>query len=135
MSRTKLAAYKRIVDTLFDNSKIVHFHSLVVDTTQQNHIRWNGRRKDGDQRDWPFRRCQFRDSKTTLPLQLVDIITGALAFVLNGHDKAENASPSKIAPSKYVLDRAGIVDVRKDTARAATFTVWHRRLKRGVSQP
>jgi hypothetical protein len=185
VSRTKLVAYKRIVDTLFDNSKIVHFHSLVVDTTQQNHIRWNegsreigfnkeiyqlarkfariyakplfhlypdhrqttqspeelrlilnrGRRKDGDPRDWPFRRCQFRDSKTTLPLQLVDIITGALAFVLNGHDKAENASPSKIALSKYILDRAGIVDVRKDTVRAATFTVWHRRLKGGVSQP
>jgi hypothetical protein len=30
--------------------------------------------KAGDKRDWPFRRCQFRESKTTLPLQLVDTV-------------------------------------------------------------
>jgi hypothetical protein len=33
-----------------------------------------GCRSKGDKRDWPFRRCQFRDSKTTSLLQLADII-------------------------------------------------------------
>lgn len=41
VSRAKLEAYKRIVDALFDNPKLVNFHSLVVDTTQQDHLRWN----------------------------------------------------------------------------------------------
>jgi Protein of unknown function (DUF3800) len=138
VSRAKLAAYSRIVDTLFDNLDLVNFHSLVVDTTQLDHRRRNagsreigfnkeiyqlarkfarmyakplfhldpdfrdtnqrpeglrdilnhGRRKDGDKPDWPFRRCQFRDSETTLPLQLVVVVIGALAFQLNGHGHA-----------------------------------------------
>jgi hypothetical protein len=183
VSRTKLEAYRRIVDTMFDNPDLVNFHALVVDTTQIDHRRWNegsreigfnkeiyqlarkfarmyskslfhlypdqrrttqrpedlrlilnrGRRKDGDKRDWPFRRCQFRDSKTTLPLQLIDIIIGALAFELNGHSKAENASPAKTDLSAHILKRANIVDVSKDTARVGTFTVWHRRLQKAVS--
>jgi hypothetical protein len=183
VSRAKLAAYKRIVDTLFDNPKLVNFHSLIVDTTYVDHRRWNdgsreigfnkeiyqlarkfarmykkpvfhlypdqretsqnpedlrlvlnrGRKKDGDKRDWPFRRCQFRNSETTLRLQLVDVVIGALAFELNGHGKAADASPAKIELSAYVLKRAGIVDARKDTARVATFTMWHRRLKKVIS--
>ena len=185
VSRTKLVAYKRVVDTLFDNPKLVNFHSLVVDATQVDHVRWNegsreigfnkeiyqlarkfariyknplfhlypdyretnqhpeelrlivnrGRHKDGDKRDWPFRRCQFRDLQTTLPLQLVDVVIGALAFELNGHAKAANASPAKIALSAYVLERAGIKDASKDTARVATFTIWHRRLQKRVRNP
>jgi hypothetical protein len=54
-----------------------------------------GCNKGGDKRDWPFRRCQFRESKTTLPLQLVDIVIGGLAYRLNGHDKKKDASPAK----------------------------------------
>jgi hypothetical protein len=173
VSRAKLAAYKRIVDTLFDNPKLVNFHSLVVDTTQLDHQRWNegsreigfnkeiyqlarkfarmyknplfhlypdrretrqdpedlrlilnrGRRKDGDKRDWPFRRCQFRDSKTTLPLQLADIIIGAIAFELNGHGKADGASPAKIELSAYVLQRAGIKE--REQGHCSSSTVHH----------
>lgn len=43
VSRTKLPAYKRVVDTFFDNlhAKEVHFHSLAVDTYQQNHAAFN----------------------------------------------------------------------------------------------
>jgi hypothetical protein len=184
VSRTKLAAYKRLVDVLFDNLGLVQFHSLVVDTTQVDHSYFNsgnreigfnkeiyqlaikfsrlygknmfhlypdyrktnqspedlrlilnrGCRKNGDARDWPFRRCQFRDSDTTPALQLTDVITGALAYQLNGHDKARGGSPAKRELSYYVTARAG-VNVMRGTARVAQFTIWHRRLqtKRGVS--
>jgi hypothetical protein len=89
-----------------------------------------GCRSKGDKRDWPFRRCQFRDSKATSLLQLADIIMGAIAFNLNGHDKKPNASPAKCELSSYVLERAKIKDVFKSTAVSADFTIWHRRLKK-----
>jgi Protein of unknown function (DUF3800) len=178
VSKSKLAAYKRIVDVLFKNLDAVHFHSLVVDTTLLDHQRFNagnreigfnkeiyqlamkfarlygylfhvypdyrettqkpedlriilnrGCLKKGDPRDWPFRRCQFRDSKNTPSLQLVDILIGGIAYRLNGHDKASNASPSKSELSSYILGCAGVQDPFKDTARAADFTIWHRRLR------
>lgn len=88
-----------------------------------------GCRKKGDKRDWPFRRCQFRDSKKTLLLQLTDIIIGAIAFKLNGHDKKEGASPAKCELADYIFERAKITDIFKSTAPAAEFTVWHRRLR------
>jgi hypothetical protein len=94
-----------------------------------------GCRKKADKRDWPFRRCQFRDSKNTLPLQLADIITGALAYKLNGHDRKKDASPSKSELASYVLEHAGVADPFKNTAVVGRFTIWHRKLKRGVSQP
>ena len=122
-------AYKRVADAFFDRSSgMVHFHSLVVDTNRQDHLRWNkgsreigfqkevyqlaqssfvyirslsfictpinaqprrppqelrdilnhGARKKGDRRDWPFRRVHFRALSGCLPLQVVDILLGAL---------------------------------------------------------
>jgi hypothetical protein len=183
VSKGKFAAYKRIVDMFFDEPNLVHFHALVVDTTQLDHEYFNsgsheigfskeiyqlaikcsrlynalfhvypderdttqtpedlrlilnrGCRKGGDTRDWPFRRCQFRNSKTTPALQLADILTGGLAYRLNGHDKKTGASPAKCDLSAHILERAKIVDPFKDTKRDATFSIWHRRLKkRGVS--
>lgn len=41
VSRSKLSAYKRIVDVLFDNPELVHFHSLFVDTYLLDHHRFN----------------------------------------------------------------------------------------------
>jgi hypothetical protein len=183
VSRTKLPAYKRIVDTLFDSRDLAHFHSLFVDTRLVDHrtfnqgsreigfnkeiyqlaikcsrlygkqlfhvypdrrtasqppeelrrILNNGCRKNGDKRDYPFRRCQFRDSNTTLPLQLADIITGGIAWSLNGHARAPNASPSKTELSRYILDRASIPDATKGTARSGRFTIWPRQLRKSVS--
>ena len=180
VSKKKIAPYKRMVDVLFDNSGIVHFHSLFVDTFQVNHHKFNdGDReigfnkeifqlarkvsrlyatdlfhlypdyrntsqtpenlrlilnrhcdKAGDKRDWPFRRCQFRDPAATLPLQLADIITGALAFHLNGHVNAEGASPYKTELAQYVLDRAKVKDVLKGTTRSGEFTIWPRQLRK-----
>jgi Protein of unknown function (DUF3800) len=179
VSKQKLAAYKRIVDVLFNNLEHVNFHSLAVNAALLNHQRFDagsreigfnkeiyqlamkcarlysdelfhvypdgrvtsqkpedlrlilnrGCSKAGDKRDWPFRRCQFRDSKNTLLLQLADIVTGAIAFKLNGHDEKKNASAAKCELSSYILKRAGIADPFKDTAIAAEFTIWHRRLR------
>lgn len=182
VSKAKLAAYKRIVDVLFDNPNNIHFHCLVIDTTLLDHKRFNagsreigfnkeiyqlamkfarlysclfhlypdrretsqkpedlrlilnrGCRKKGDKRDWPFRRCQFRDSKNTPLLQLVDVVMGAVAFKLNGHDVKTGASPAKCDLMTYVLERAGIKDVFKDATPRNGFSIWHRRLKKGVS--
>lgn len=41
VSRAKLPAYMRIVNILFDNPDLAHFHCLVVDTALQDHQRWN----------------------------------------------------------------------------------------------
>jgi hypothetical protein len=179
VSRSKLAAYKRIVDVLFHEGSAAHFHCLVVDTTMVDHRRFNagsreigfnkeiyqlamkcarlypnklfyvypdrrvttqkpedlrrilnfGCSKKRDKRDWPFRRCQFRESKSTPQIQLTDIIIGGLAYRLNGHERKNGASSAKCELSAYILARAQIVDPLRDTAKEGTFTVWHRQLR------
>ncbi len=180
VSRTKLAAYKRVVDVFFDNPNLVHFHSLFVDTSKQDHRKFNagdketgfnkevyllgmkvatrlytdkifhlypdyrncvqqpdelrlilnrGCQKCGDKRDWPFRRSQFRDSSVTLPLQLTDILTGSIAYQLNGHSTADGASPAKVELANYIMQRAEVADAFKGTPIAARFTIWPRRLQ------
>ncbi|MDO8361099.1 MAG: DUF3800 domain-containing protein [Devosia sp.] len=89
--------------------------------------RWRNNR--GETRDWPFRRVHFRDSCDWQMLQLVDVLLGAVAFRLNGHDRKPNASPAKTALSNHVLGRAGVRDVSRDTAMSGKFTIWHRQLK------
>src|SRR5579871_6097554 len=172
VSKTKLVAYKRIVDVIFDNQDKWHFHSLFVDTTLQNHKKFNegdseigfnkelyqlankvgqlystkylhlypdyrdtkstpeelrlmlcqGAKKRGDKRDWLVRRCQFRDSKKTLPLQAADLLIGAIAYQLNGHNKASDASPAKVELAAHIMKRAAIADITKGTARVAKFS-------------
>jgi hypothetical protein len=115
------------------STALFHLYPDYRETTQRpedlRQMLNRGCSKGGNKRDWPFRRCQFRDSKTTLPLQLVDIIIGGLAYRLNGHDKKKDASPAKSELSAYILERAKIADPFKDTARAADFTIWHRKLR------
>jgi hypothetical protein len=43
VSRTKLDTYKRVIKTFFveNVADTIHFHSLVVDTTRQDHTRFN----------------------------------------------------------------------------------------------
>lgn len=180
VSQAKLAAYKRMADVFFDNQERWHFHSLFVDTTRQNHKKFNdgdneigfnkelyqlankvgqlyskvyfhlypdyrdtkstpeelrqilchGARKRGDPRDWLVRRCQFRDSKKTVPLQLVDILIGAIAYQLNGHDRAAEANPAKVELGKYIMTRARISNIANGTARIAKFSVWPRKLRK-----
>ena len=94
-------------------------------------LNW-GRAKQGDRRDFPFRRCQFRDSKKVPHLQLVDTLLGAVAYHINGHAIAEEASPARLELSRHILARARVADVMRDTTRAGKFTIWHRILKKGV---
>jgi hypothetical protein len=89
----------------------------------------SGRRKAGDPRSWPFRRWQFQDSKSSLLLQLTDILLGAVAYQVNGHAQSSEASPTKLNFSKYILEKAKIRDAMADTPMAGKFTVWHRRLR------
>lgn len=88
-----------------------------------------GSAKSGDGRSWPYRRLHFRDSSTTLPLQIVDLLLGGLAYRLNGHRHTATASPSKCELSDYILHRAGVSDVFRDTTRSGRFTIWHRQLR------
>lgn len=180
VSRSKLVAYRRVVDLFFDAAwSDVHFHAAVIDTARQDHRRFNagnreigfskeiyllmqkcrrlygndlfhvypdrrttsqrleelrlilnrGARKSGDNRDWPFRRLHWRDSSDCLQIQLADILTGALAFHLNGHVKEPNASPAKVELSDAILRTASIKNVFRDTAVRGKFTVWHRQLR------
>jgi Protein of unknown function (DUF3800) len=181
VSRSKLEAYQRVVNAFFyaDALKFCDFHSLVVDTHQLDHKRFNegsreigfnkeiyqlaskfarlypdrlfhcypderptnqlpgdlrdilnhGRRKSGDVRDWPFRRCHFRCSKQTLLLQLTDLLTGAIAYHINGHIDDPDASPAKRDLARFVLDRAGVRNPNCDTSVRGKFTIWHRQLR------
>lgn len=88
-----------------------------------------GSAKSGDGRQWPFRRCQFRDSGQTLSIQLVDILLGALAFQINGHAAKEGSSEAKCRLSAHILQRAGVQRPLIDTRMTGKFTVWHRNLK------
>ncbi len=182
VSASKLPAYKRLVDVIFDHPRLVHCHTLVVDTREVDDSTYNdgnreigfnkeiyqlatkfarlypdlfhvypdyrktnqspeelrlilnrGRSKAGDKRDWPFRRCHFRESHECLPLQLIDIVIGSLAYELNGHNQAADASAAKCELSGYVKERAKVSDVFRDTAIKGTFTIWHRRLRKRVS--
>jgi uncharacterized protein DUF3800 len=81
------------------------------------------------QRDWPFRRVQFRDSKKTPLLQLADTLSGAIAFRLNGHDKKIDVSPAKLELSAHILGSGNVKDVFRDTNVRGRFTIWHRQLK------
>ena len=117
---------------LYDD-RLFHLYPDYRDTNQKpedlRSILNHGRRKSGDNRDWPFRRCQFRNSKDTPLLQLVDLLTGAVAWSVNGHAAAPDASEAKTRIANYVLKRAGIADALKGTAMTGKFTIWIRRLR------
>jgi len=65
------------------------------------------RRKNRDQRSFPFRRSHFRKSHEKPLLRLVDILLGGLAYRVNGHANAVDASPAKIAfiPAHFTARR------------------------------
>ena len=99
-------------------------------TTQElRDILNHGARKLNDPRDWPFRRVHFRPLDGCMPLQIVDILLGAVAYKLNGHYEAENASPARKELCDYIFERARIRDVTRDTAMRGKMTIWHRRLR------
>lgn len=179
-SNNKIEAYKRVVDTFWDNPhfKTAHFHSLFVDTTKLDHKKFNngdrevgfskevyqlalkfgklypgllhiylderktsqspeqlrlilnrGISKSGDKRAWPFRRCHFRDSKSTPILQIVDLFIGSIAYCINGHIASPEASEARKELALHVLRRSGIRNPINGTEREGKFTIWERRLR------
>lgn len=86
--------------------------------------------KNGDRRDWPYRRCHYRDSKRSLALQMVDIFIGAIGFCINGHIDAEDASPAKRELATHIMNRANIRNPAGGTGRTGKFTIWQRQLKK-----
>ncbi|MCC7049517.1 MAG: DUF3800 domain-containing protein [Alphaproteobacteria bacterium] len=89
-----------------------------------------GASKSGDKRAWPFRRVQFRDSSKSPILQVADILTGAIAFHLNGHATSAGASNAKLTLSRHILGRARIQNPALDTSVSGKFTIWHRQLRK-----
>jgi hypothetical protein len=84
-----------------------------------------------DSRDWPFRRVRFRHSHESQALQVSDILIGALAYKLNGHYDAPNASAAKRQLCDYIISKgkAGIF-VRKGSPQRkdwGNFRIWVRR--------
>jgi hypothetical protein len=79
-----------------------------TDTTMKRMqvILCRGIRKEGDTRDWPFRRVRFQKSHEVQALQVSDILIGAVAYRLNRHYDAPQANPDKKALCEYIL-RAG----------------------------
>ena len=75
-----------------------------------------GMRKNGDIREWPFRRFNFDDPETSQALQVVDILIGALAFKLNGHYDKPEANKAKKELCDHVLKLAKIGNVFKGTS-------------------
>jgi hypothetical protein len=59
-----------------------------------------------DQRDWPFRRIQFRQSHETQALQVSDILIGAIAYKLNGHYDSPTATKEKRELCDYIISKA-----------------------------
>ena len=182
VSRSKLPAYKRVVDVFFDGSddcQPMQFHSVVVympkikdrlynsgsrevgfnkdvyqlcmkfgrlyksrlfhvypdqratknSTENLRQILNFSMRKKADKRDWPYRRIHFQDSKKLYALQIVDILIGGIAYRLNRHHLKDGASATKTELSRYILERANIRDVHRDTAVAGKFTIWRRQLR------
>lgn len=112
---------------------VFHLYPDYRETSQKpedlRNILNHGRHKNKDGRDWPFRRCQFRDSSEVLMLQLVDILLGAVAYGKNRHFEQPNRSASKLELARHIMRRAQIRGLSVDTAIAGKFTVWHRRLR------
>jgi len=184
ISNAKLSAYERLISAFFRDPAFqhAHFHSIVVDTHQFDHSRFNqgsseigfnkeiyqlankcarlypenifhlypdfrqtsqrpedlrnllnhGRRKAGDKRDWPFRRCHFRNSKLTPMLIFPDIFAGAIAYHVNGHLAKPDASPGRSRLSRLIMKLAGVQRPEIDTRMRGKFTIWHRQLRTGV---
>jgi hypothetical protein len=83
------------------------------------------RRDSGETRDWPFRRLRFRESHKYQALQVSDIFIGAVAYKLNGHYDAPNATPERKQLCDYILERAKAgVFVRKGLPKKKPFHIF-----------
>lgn len=87
--------------------------------------------KQGDARDWPIRRLDFRKNAESQALQISDLFIGALAYRINRHyDKAE-ANDDKKRLADYILQRGRyLLQIEKGRLKSKTwgdFQVYVRR--------
>jgi hypothetical protein len=68
----------------------------------------------------PFQRIQFRDSKQCDLIQLTDILTGAIAFHMNGHGKKAGTRKEKIGLCQEIRNLRAT-----DQLVQRQFDIWH----------
>jgi hypothetical protein len=79
----------------------------------------------------PYRVCQFRKSHEEPLIQLVDVITGAIAYSKNGKDMISGAAPPKVALMKHIAAEAKVYSLSIPTGFPSNgFDIWHIDLKK-----
>lgn len=93
-----------------------------------------GIRKNGDTRDFPYRRVQFRKSHDVQALQVSDIFLGAIAYRLNRHYDSKDASGEKKELCDYICKRGHVLgQLNSGIIKSKTwgnFRMWVRRHRR-----
>lgn len=70
------------------------------------------------------------DSKNTQPIQVIDVIMGALGYLQNGLFRKEDAKKSKVELMKYIFEKitlSGVIQVTGKTyylAKSTKFNIW-----------
>ena len=78
----------------------------------------------------PYRLVQFRKSKECDPLQITDLLLGAVSSRKNGHHRRPDCNPAKKQLGEYIMTKAGIRSLGQSTPLSARrFTVWNFRLR------
>lgn len=62
----------------------------------------NGAAKHDHRHDFPFRHISFSSPKASLPLQVLDMFMGALAYRLNRHYEAKDANSAKKTLTEHI---------------------------------
>jgi hypothetical protein len=74
----------------------------------------------------PARNIQAIDSKAANLIQIVDIITGAIGYEMNGAHTRSGAKRSKVILAEYLAQKAGLVNLQQPTPRSwKHFSIWH----------
>jgi len=78
----------------------------------------------------PFRRVQFRDSKSCDLIQLNDLIIGAIGFMKNDHHTRPGASKAKLALAEHITRRAKVSSLTSSTRFSESrFRIWNFQLQ------
>jgi hypothetical protein len=91
----------------------------------------SGISKKFDNSTSPFRSIEPRDSKKCEPIQIVDVLIGAIGFKKNGFDLIAGANPAKKELALYIQEKSGRGDFTQCTPRGIQrFTIWNFRLQK-----
>lgn len=85
---------------------------------------------------WPFSRVAHRDSKGSRLIQIADLLSGAVAWHMNAHDAAPNASEAKTALALHIAKRIGLRRLgRTSPYGEARLSMWNLKLSSRKSRP